>query len=270
MDKKSVNLRKEGAMGRTLKWVDHVLRQSRLELNAQKPEQAVSLLDRLICATDLSEQDKVELLEQLGEAYSMLRNWRLARKSYREALKLRPDAGHLYQRLARAIASDPAMDARRAGRYYRNALKFLPRNVALLCEAGTFFADMGRWKLSLRCLQRAVDLAPEDLGVLATLVEVLCRAERFDEARRAVRISRFRFRGEHRLNGLQQAVDCSDLQSRQKGCISEPAGNVVPFLRIADSDDRPVRQKRWRKDSVSTPRPHWDLRQSFWDNGRSG
>lgn len=257
-------------MGRMLNWVDFLLVQSQRDLQARRPERVVHLLGRLAPSSDLAIAVKIQLLERIGEAYLMLGDWARARKSFRLALRCGGSNGRLYGLLARALASDPTVDAQKAGRYYRRALQLEPNSPAWHCEAGMYFAEMGKWKLSIRCLQRAVDLAPDDLGVLATLVHVLCQAERFDEAHKAVRVSRFRHRGKFHLEKLRDEIEYSHHQCRQRSSTRSDPKRVLPFLRLVDVEEIRVRQKYWRRDRSDRIRPHIDARQFLSDQGRSG
>ncbi len=262
---------KGGNMGRTLSWVEHLLEVSRREIESRRPERALRLLGCVARALEVTSPVALVAQERMAEASLMLGDFRQARRCLRRAMKMAPESGKPYLLLARAIARDPAIDARKAGFYYRKALAQTPDDPRLFCEAGTYFVEMGRYKLGIACLQRAVDLAPEDLGVLASLVEALCHIERFEEARRVVDLSRFRQRRERRLDQLTDAIEFYRSCRRQRPTDAGRTGRrLLPFLRLHTSDEISVRQRRWRRDQAAARTPHLSFRRFHWDHERRG
>ncbi|MCX7701529.1 MAG: tetratricopeptide repeat protein [Gemmataceae bacterium] len=259
-------------MGRMLSWVEHLLEESRREIESRRPERAIRLLECLVRVIDSATPAAASVYERLGEAYLMLGDFRRARRCLRRAIRAASDSNKPYLLMARAIAHDPTVDGQRAGQYYRRALKQSPDDPRRFCEAGMYFVDLGRWKFGIACLQRAVDLAPEDLGVLSALVHALCQIERFEDARRAVRVSRFRHRATSRLDQLSDAIEFSQSHSRQRQRgRNEHRRPLLPFLRLQrDADEMSVRQRRWRRDQAAAKSPHFNPHRFSWDHGRSG
>jgi tetratricopeptide (TPR) repeat protein len=249
-------------MGRTLNLLDHLLTESRRLLDADQPRQALALLQRLARFTDIPLATAAEGQRLLGETYLKLSQYRLARRHLRRATAWQPKNAAAHYLLARAIVADPNVDAVRAARSFRRALELDPSNARLLCDAGVYFGEMGRWPAALALLEKAVELAPEDLGVLSALVDAMCEAERYEEARRAVDVARFRFRRDGRLSELADGVEFRRAQQAQANA------DVVPFLRVVGGDEAGVRGKKYRRDRAPKTRSHLPL--PHFDTGRSG
>ncbi len=251
-------------MGRTLNLLDHLLRESRRLLDIDQPRRALALLQRLARLTDISLASAADGQRLLGETYLKLSQYRLARRHLRRAIGWQPESAAAHHLLARAIVADASIDAAKAAKPFRRALELDPNNVRLLTDAGLYFGEMGRWCEALALLQKAVELAPDDLGVLSALVEAMCEAERFEEARRAINVARFRFVGEGRLGRLRDDVEVRRAQQQQG---APDFTDAVPFLRILSDEPQSVRGKKFRRDHSSNTRPHV-IR--HFDTGRSG
>jgi Tfp pilus assembly protein PilF len=261
-------LHKDGNMGRTLNLLDHLLTESRRLLANDRPREALSLLEHVVRFTDIPLASAAEGQSLLGETYLKLGQYRRARRHLRRAIGWLPKNAVAHHLLARSIIADPAVDAARAAKPFRRALELDPTNAQLLAEAGAYFGEMGRWREALELLEKAVELAPEDLGVLKALVDAMCEAERFEEARRAVDVARFRVQGEQRLGQLRHDVEFRRAQQQQGGAPDD--AEVLPFLRIHREEEESVRQKKYRRDAASKPRPHLPRAFRAFDTRRGG
>src|SRR5580765_3980439 len=234
-------------MGRTLNLLDHLLSESRRLLDIDQPRAALALLLRLAKLTDIPLDPAAEGQQLLGESYLKLGQYRPARRHLRRAITLRPKNAAAHHLLARAIIADPAVDAARAAKSFRRALELDPTNACLLCDAGVYFGEMGRWRQALALLEQAVELAPEDIRVLQALVNAMCEAERFEEAQRAVRVARFRFRAD--VDSLGDDVEFRRASHEQQQ-DSTPK-DVLPFLRVVGDETEGVRGAKYRRDTAS-------------------
>jgi tetratricopeptide (TPR) repeat protein len=260
-------MHKDGNMGRTLNLLDHLLVESRRLLSIDQPRKALALLQRLARLTDIPLSPAAEGQRLLGETYLKLSQYRSARRHFRRAIAWQPENAAAHHLLARAIVSDPAVDGARAAKPFRRALELDPGNVQLHCDAGVYFGEMGRWGDALALLERAVELAPEDLSVLRALVDAMCEAERFEEARRTVDVARFRFRGVGRLGQLRDNVEFR--RSQQSQATGEGA-DVLPFLRVVGGEGESVRGKKLRRDRASKAHPHLPRVIRHFDTRRGG
>src|SRR5262249_9075090 len=152
-------------MGRTLNLLDHLLHESRRLLDSDRPREALALLQRLARLTDISLATAANGQGLLGEAYLKLSQYGLARRHLRRAIGWLPENAGAHHLLARAIIADASIDAATAAKSFRRALDLDPNNVRLLTDGGLYFGEMGRWREALVLLQKAVELAPDDLGV---------------------------------------------------------------------------------------------------------
>lgn len=260
-------------MGKTLRLQDHLLSRARHLMEMGQPDAAIATLRRLVRLPNLPAAVAAEAHQRLGEVHLNLGQYRQARQQLRRSLRLEPASAAANHALARAIASDPHMDAAAASRYYRRALELSPREPRLLADAGAYFAQMGRIKKGLTMLRQAVDLAPESIDALRSLTETLCELERFDEALKTVRVAAFRMRSEPRLAQMREQIEFRQARHAQRKAVRPPAAEgkppvLLPFLRVVA--ERPNRGTRYRSDTISKIRPHLPRIMPRMDSGRSG
>jgi Tfp pilus assembly protein PilF len=191
--------------------------------------------------------------------YLDTRQFRLARKHLARALRLQPQIAAAHHRMANAIESDPEIDARRAGRYYRQALELAPDDPEILADAGFFAMQLGRVRQGLSQLRRAVSLPPAGLETLRVFIEALCEAGRFDEAQRELQLARFRHDRDPRFHALTRELNFRQTRHQQQASpVTRGKGRtVLPFLRVLSEGGQRGAKRYVRRDARSNSRPHF-------------
>jgi Flp pilus assembly protein TadD len=239
-----------------------VVTQARHLQEIGRTHDALSLLRRYAIQPELPASVAGEAHHLMGELCLNLQQHRQARKHLTAALRLRPDDAAAHHMMANAIDRDPQVDAQAASRFYHRALDLAPNDVALLADAGLFHVDMGRSEKGLNLLRRAIEIDPDDLDVLQSLLVALGELDRFDEARRELNRARFRHGRDPRYLKLVSDLEFHESRRRQRNRksadeLQKPAGGVLPFLRIVSDDEPKKPAKRFsRLDQTSASRPH--------------
>lgn len=249
-------------MSKTLNLVDCLLAKARQLHELGRPQDSLPILRRLSRSPDLSQTILAELHNLLGEAYYELNQFGSARKHLRRALRLEPENCNTHHLLALAIESDAECDSSLAGRHHRRALELAPDSPDFLAAAGAYFVEVGRIRKGIELLQRAWELATDDFAILKSLVEALCEAERFDEARRTVNAARFRIGRDARIPALSADVELSALRYRQRETKSFSTADrvenavILPFAGVTGGERKPVRAYRRDAALARLQRPH--------------
>lgn len=263
-------------MGRTLNLVDHLLTTSRQLLERGQAAAAQSHLTRLTRLSDLPNAIMAEIQHLLGDTCLRLGQFRQARQHLRSSLRLVPENPQAHYELARAIENDAKVDAAKATAPYRRAVELAPHEPRFLADAGAHHVQMGRPQSGLPLLFEAVELAPDDLGILRLLVEMLCESRQFDDAVQALRNARFRHRTELEIDQLLDRVQFHRTRDVQR-VEAEPAPEtnddepvLLPFNAVDADAHRPVRRNKYRRDAGSKAQPHLNRYKRQFDTGRSG
>jgi tetratricopeptide (TPR) repeat protein len=247
-------------MSRTLNLLEKMLTRAQTLQGMGRWHKAVVVLQHLARWPNLPLARDREVQQGLGEAYFQLRKFKHARRHFRQAIQLQPEQAAGYLQLARAIDHDPLIDARQASRYYRRALAAEPNDPDVLRECGRYAVQMGRTRKGMKLLRRAAELAPNDLDVVQALVEALVDLQQFNEARKTLRLARFRH---HRNSMFQQIWDDFEyrhLRWQQRGqttpASAEARPITVPFLRL-HSPEKAKKVRVVRRDVSSNASPHF-------------
>jgi tetratricopeptide (TPR) repeat protein len=250
----------DGNMGRMLNMLEAVITRARHLQDLGQTQSALSLLRRHASQPELPKSAAAEAHHLMGKLCLNLQQHRQARKHLTAAIRLRPNDAAANHLMAHAIDQDPEMDAQSAARYYRRAVELNPNDSKLLADTGLFHVEMGRLEKGLALLRQAVELAPDDLDVLQSLLAALGELDRFDEAWNELNKARFRhFRDPHFLK-LVSDLEFAESRHRQRDSkpVSKPASAaVVPFLRVITDDGTSTPATRFRRrDEGSASRPH--------------
>jgi TolB-like protein len=95
--------------------------------------------------------------------YYIKRDYPAAEASFRRALVLAPNASAVHIGLAQITNRQGRKNE--ASAWYESAVRLSPRDISLLNTASRYFASVRRWKEAIALLDRAVALAPEDVGL---------------------------------------------------------------------------------------------------------
>jgi tetratricopeptide (TPR) repeat protein len=246
-------------MSRTLNLLEKLLTRARALLEIGHDLHALALLKKLLRWPNMPATNGHQLHHMLGDTYFQMRKYKLARRHFRRAVELQPKTANGYLQLARAIDHDPVIDARQASRYYRQALELAPDDPLVLQECGQYAVQMGRTRKGMKLLRRARELAPDNLDIIAALVEAQEDLHDFDAARQTLRLARFRFAGNSRFQQLSHDLEFRQLCRQQRDQVAAPAvvkrPETVPFLRLHSPEGKKIRVVR--QDVSSRGGPHF-------------
>jgi len=247
-------------MGRMLNLLETLIDKAHQYREFGRSHVALPILRRLASQPNLCPTEAGEIHQLLGQIYLDTRQFRLARKVITRAIRVQPDDAKNYQLMAHAIESDPEIDARRAGRYYRNALELAPDDAEILADAGFFAVQMGQSRKGLAQIRRALSLAQDNLDIVRTLIEALCEAGHVAEAERELQLARFRHARDPRFRAIVGEFEFrrARRQQRQFASLSESNNRaVLPFLRLKSGGREVGMPRIVRHDAATASRPHF-------------
>jgi TolB-like protein len=129
---------------------------------ASRREAAKRALDM---AQKLQPNSPETLLALAAYQYVVLREYELAKTTYRLIGKMLPGNSHVPVSLARIARRQGHWDETVA--YYEQALVLDPRNVELLVEAASNYSDLRKFDAALKWCDRALDILPNDPDLMA-------------------------------------------------------------------------------------------------------
>lgn len=249
-------------MSRTLKLVDRLMTMGRNYLARGRDQEALHIFGKLAGFRKLPREAAEEAQAQLAEIYLRRKNYRRARRHLTAALAYAPENPHYHYLMAAAANGEDRPNPPRAAEHYRRSLDLDPDQPGCLGEFGLLALQMGRIKEGVRCLRRAVELAPGDPEAVANLVAGLLDLEERDEARRVLQAALFRNSRDRRFRELWSDFQFRQLWEDQRreqwrlpadGQADGPP-HVVPFKRGPDQPGN-AEKKRIRHDSGGSPQP---------------
>jgi tetratricopeptide (TPR) repeat protein len=250
-------------MSTTLNLTDRLLAMGRHLHELGRNQDALHFLNRLTGFRMLPAALAEEAQVHLAEIYLSRRKYRRARRHLTAALVHQPDSARYHYLMATALAGDDKADRQRAADHYRKSLHLDPDQAHCLSEFGLLALRLGQTEEGLRCLRRAVELAPNNPNFVRKLAEGLREEGQVQEARRVLRAALFRNGRDHRFRQLWNDFQFQQLhqeQQRQRRNASATAGGggpvLLPFVRLAAETvpGRP-RRKIIRHDPPSPPSP---------------
>src|SRR5207245_3321779 len=164
-----------------------------------------------------------------------------ARRHLAALLVLRPDNPQYHYLLAGAFDPDKEDSAEAACEHYRRSLELDPNQADCLSDFGLLALRLGKDEEGLQALRRAVELAPDDPGVVGKLAEGLARSGKLEEARLTLRAAFFRNSRNHAFrklwNDFRFREVCADQQAARQTREASPQQDepgLLPFLCLAD------------------------------------
>ncbi len=245
-------------MSRTLNLVDSLLTAARRYQSLGREHDATEALERLAGFRELPEGVAEEVQARLAELRLRHRKFRKARRHLTAALGHRPDNARYHYLMGTAVEGDARADPERALEHYRRSLKSDPDQPQCLGKCGLLAVRQGQTEEGLRCLRRAVELAPTDPAPLEQMVRGLRLADQPDEARRALRVALFRNPRDARFRRLwdgarfQEVRRAQESERRRAGRACPDDGPVLLPFRPTASGPRP---KVVRQDGPSPIQP---------------
>jgi hypothetical protein len=200
---------------------------------------ALDLLQRLAQFRELARETAEEIHSRLADLYAGRDELKNARRHLAIALTFRPQHAAYHHRMAECIEADPDAAVDRAGQYYRRAVRSEPDNATYWSDYGAYLLNAGRLKAGRRAVRRGVRLGGYTADLVGRASAVLRDAGLWDDARRLLRLARFRCPRDRRLQALWQQHQFEELCAQQQARAGAPAprGNrrpiMLPFLRAA-------------------------------------
>ena len=234
-------------MGKTLKFLDHLLRMAHDLERLGQNQQAARLLTQLLTFRDLPGDVAEETRVRLAELHLKSGEFKKARRQLTAAVSAQPENAHVHYVMATAVEDDDECDPRRALGHYRRCLQLDPDNAEYLCDFGNLALTVGDVDEGLKSLRRAGELAADNIDILRRVVKGLSDVGKIDEAKRLLRIALFRNPRDRRFRDLwaQHQFQLLFIEQRKP---EEPApahkkrGPVLlPFVRPAPADKKLVR-----------------------------
>src|SRR5262245_18001491 len=179
-------------MSTTLKLVDRLLDRGRNFQYLGRHRDAQQVLNRLASFRDIPPDAHEEILARLAEMLLHEGRFTKARRQLTALLVQCPDSARYHYLMATAYDLDERADGQRAAEHYRKSLALEPDQPQCLGEFGLLALRLGQSEEGLKCLRRAVELAPHDPEAVSRLAEGLRLEGRDDEALDALRAARFR------------------------------------------------------------------------------
>jgi tetratricopeptide (TPR) repeat protein len=126
-------------------------------------------------AIDVFREDKSKnpvILNKIGIAYHQMQQLDNARKSYEQAVRLKPDYAEAINNLGTVYYAKKSFS--RAIRYYQRALKYAPKSASIYSNLGTAYFARKKYKEAMETYQIALKLDPnvfENHGSYGVLLE---------------------------------------------------------------------------------------------------
>jgi tetratricopeptide (TPR) repeat protein len=126
-------------------------------------------------AIDVFREDKSKnavIANKIGIAYHQMQQLESARKSYEQAIRLKPDYAEAINNLGTVYYARKSFG--RAIRYYQRALKYTPNSASIYSNLGTAYFARKKYKEAMETYQTALKLDPnvfENHGSYGVLLE---------------------------------------------------------------------------------------------------
>ena len=126
-------------------------------------------------AIDVFREDRSKnpvVLNKIGIAYHQMQQLDNARKSYEQAVRLKPDYAEAINNLGTVYYAKKSFS--RAVRYYQRALKYAPKSASIYSNLGTAYFARKKYKEAMETYQIALKLDPnvfENHGSYGVLLE---------------------------------------------------------------------------------------------------
>jgi tetratricopeptide (TPR) repeat protein len=126
-------------------------------------------------AIDVFREDKSKnavIANKIGIAYHQMQQLENARKSYEQAIRLKPDYAEAINNIGTVYYARKSFG--RATRYYQRALKYTPKSASIYSNLGTAYFARKKYKEAMEIYQTALKLDPnvfENHGSYGVLLE---------------------------------------------------------------------------------------------------
>ena len=175
-----------------------------------------------------------------------------ARRLLRSALRIHERYSEAHYELGLAWHCDPLGCEERAARCFQRALKQNPTKALYRAALGRSLVNLGEIGRGVKQLLRAIHEVPNNLDILAIVVEGLIQARRYDRAVRIVQQAEFRDRGNPKLRQLREQIRYAKATKRREPVNVEADSTILSFPNVVDAKPR----LRIRVDAGSRSQPH--------------
>jgi Tfp pilus assembly protein PilF len=250
-------------MSRTLNLCEYLLAQGRKFHTLGVDDRAQGILTGLAGLRELPSHVAEEMQSRLAELLLKQRKFAQARRRLAAALAHDAHNATYHHLMAAALEEDPKGNRDQALEHYRHCVRLEPIEPVYLCDAGLFAIKHGAVDEGMSYLRRAVELAPDDVDVVGTVVRGLQDRGCLDEARAIAKAALFRNSRDPRFQKLWNDCRFQELHNRQERVnkrkrLRNAAAQgpiCLPFLQL--TVETPRGRKLVRTDRPSrTPAPH--------------
>lgn len=251
-------------MSRTLNLARQLLARSRTFQKLGREQDALGILGKLAGFRELPGDVAEETQACLAELHLRRKRFVKARRHLTAALVHKPNNARYHYLIAQALDTADKGDTERAAEHYRRALELDPQQPRCLADFGLLSLRLGQIEEGLKCLCRAVEMAPGDQELVQKLADGLHQVDRDDEARSVLRAALFRNPRDPRFRKLWNGFQFQRLREQQQAeraseqeLLNGDGRQLLPFVRPATESREIVGCKIVRRDQASpTPPPH--------------
>jgi tetratricopeptide (TPR) repeat protein len=251
-------------MSRTLNFCEHLLSEGRKYHSLGVDDRAERILTKLARCREIPAYVAEESQSLLAEILLQQGKFAKVRRHLTAALAHDRSNACYHHMMAVALEEDPSGDRDRALSHYRRCIQLEPEEPVYHCDAGMFAVKQGAIDEGLAYLRRAVELAPDDVDIVADVVHGLQEAAHHDEARQIARAALFHNNHDPSFRRLWNDVRFQELHNQQQRTAKERLVRAavaedricLPFERL--TVETPEGRKLLRRDGPSRPpAPHW-------------
>jgi tetratricopeptide (TPR) repeat protein len=152
--------------------------------------------------------------------------YEMALKAYQQALTIDPNCVEASLALARLHAK--LGDHPRAVTDYEKILKARPKDAAVWYEAGMYYGQHKEWQPSLRCLQQAAKLEPENRKYTNSLGFAFARCGQYDESYELFRKTVGEAKAHYHLAQMLHHLQQDELSKQQLQLALQADPNLTP------------------------------------------
>jgi tetratricopeptide (TPR) repeat protein len=250
-------------MSRTLNLSEHLLAEGRKYQNLGVDDRAQRIFADLARLRDLPAHVSEETQCRLAELLLKQRKFARARRHLAAALTYDGQNPIYHHLMAVALEEDSKGDRDLALRHYRRCVQLEPDEPVYHCDAGLFALKHGAVDEGLSYLRRAVELAPDNVDIIAEVVRGLQDEGHHDEARQIAKAALFRNSSDARFQRLWndsrfQEIHQQQQRANRKRLVRRAVAEgriCLPFMQM--TVETPSGRKLVRTDGPSrTPPPH--------------
>lgn len=240
-------------MSRMLQFFDGLLKKARHLEQLGQYRQASHLYVRLADMRQLPDSVACDAQAGLGRVRLEQGRHARARRHLAAALVHEPDSAAYHFLLASALVEDTKADQQRATPHFRRALELDDKNPEYLLAFARHCFRMEEREEAIALVRRAIQVAGDNLRILAEAAEQLRRHGEYEEARSQLRVALFRHAGDRRFEDLWKTHQFQALHADQQEAREQASDDptILPFSAPAESTGPRLHGRRiLRKDAA--------------------